>query len=130
MPAAPSPDSSVFTYFSVHALRPADIQVVAALGDSLTVRTFEPPGGGARWGHGIVGVSVGQGCGGAFQVLALLHLKPALPPSTISLPSAPALSVQENGNNFIFATALSSRCAGGKKIFFRNELNILSWQRF
>lgn len=76
-----------------------------------------------------MGVSVGQGCGEAFQLLALLHLKPALPPSTISLPSAPALSVQENGNNFIFATALSSRCAG-EKIFFRNELNILSWQRF
>lgn len=68
-------------------------------------------------GHGTVGVSVGNGCGEAFQVLVLLHLKPALPLSTVSLPSAPALSVQENGNNFIFATALSSRCAGEKNLF-------------
>lgn len=62
MPAAPSPDSRMSAYLPVHALRPADIQVVAALGDSLTVRTLEPLGvgvgvvwRGGKWAMGVVG---------------------------------------------------------------------------
>lgn len=76
-----------------------------------------------------MGVSVGQGCGEAFQLLALLHLKPAFPPSTISLP-LPQLSLSRRMATILFLQLLYRVGVQGEKIFFRNELNILSWQRF
>lgn len=96
----------------VHALRPADIQVVAALGDSLTVRTLGPWVGGAALG---VAVSVPG---------------PSSPnPGSALLTAALSCSVNPRTWQWLVLEPLS-HSGVQREISFRRELNYLREWRF